>query len=69
MNLKKNLYKDAAPEMADLARAALIEDVKVLEREEVPTKLVRNIMSGKLCRIPVDTPRCCDPSTELYWSM
>lgn len=36
----------------------------------VPTmKTVRNLMSGAAVEIPHDTPRCCDPSSELYWSM
>jgi len=30
---------------------------------------VINIMSGKEVRQSVNTPRCCDPSSELYWSM
>lgn len=29
----------------------------------------RNMMSGKLFRQPINTPACCDPSTETYWSM
>lgn len=38
--------------------------------EFVPTmKTVRNLMSGKDIQIPHDTPRSCDPSSELYWSM
>ena len=38
--------------------------------EAVPTmKTVRNLMSGKDIEIPHDTPRCCDPSSEAYWSM
>jgi hypothetical protein len=39
--------------------------------ESVPqkTRIVKNLMSGKDVEIPVNTPRCCDPSTELYWSM
>lgn len=32
-------------------------------------KWVKNIMSGRWIQIAEDTPRCCDPSTELYWSM
>jgi hypothetical protein len=32
-------------------------------------KKVRNLMSGAEIEIPVDTPRCCDPSSELYWTM
>ena len=38
--------------------------------EYVPTtKMVRNLMSGELVEIAHDTPRSCDPSSELYWSM
>jgi hypothetical protein len=33
------------------------------------TKTVRNLMTGELVEIPHDTPRSCDPSSELYWSM
>jgi hypothetical protein len=36
---------------------------------EKKTKIVTNAISGNLCRIPVNTPACCDPSTETYWSM
>lgn len=28
-----------------------------------------NLMSGKKFTLSVNTPRCCDPSSELYWSM
>lgn len=35
----------------------------------VEMKVVRNLMSGAEIEIPVDTPFCCDPSTETYWSM
>lgn len=38
--------------------------------EYVPTyKYVKNLMSGKEVKIEHDTPRCCDPSSELYWTM
>lgn len=30
---------------------------------------VTNLMSGKEIDIAEDTPRSCDPSSELYWSM
>jgi len=33
------------------------------------TKTVVNLMTRKEIVIDVDTPRACDPSTELYWSM
>ena len=32
-------------------------------------KPVRNLMTGETVYIAHDTPRSCDPSTELYWSM
>lgn len=38
--------------------------------EFVPTmKTVKNLMTGKDIEIAHDTPRSCDPSSELYWSM
>lgn len=38
--------------------------------EAFPTmKTVTNLMTGKPIQIPHDTPRSCDPSSELYWSM
>jgi len=33
------------------------------------TKTVKNLMTGQDIQIPHDTPRSCDPSSELYWSM
>jgi hypothetical protein len=33
------------------------------------TKTVKNLMTGEEVTIPHDTPRSCDPSSELYWSM
>ena len=32
-------------------------------------KTVRNLMSGQDVEIAHDTPRSCDPSSELYWTM
>ena len=38
--------------------------------EYFPTmKTVTNLMSGKEVQIERDTPHCCDPSSETYWSM
>lgn len=33
------------------------------------TEQVRNLMSGKLVTQSVNTPGCCDVSSETYWSM
>jgi len=30
---------------------------------------VKNLMSGKDVVIAKDTPHCCNPSSETYWSM
>lgn len=38
-------------------------------RANGPTKMVKNLMTGEMIEIPRNTPRSCDPSTELYWSM
>jgi hypothetical protein len=36
----------------------------------MPTmKTVVNLMTGEDVVIPHDTPRSCDPSSELYWTM
>jgi hypothetical protein len=35
----------------------------------VGTKTVKNLMTGEDVVIAEDTPHCCDPSTETYWSM
>ena len=32
-------------------------------------KTVKNLMTGADVLIEHDTPRSCDPSSELYWSM
>jgi len=33
------------------------------------TRVVKNMMTGADVEIDWDTPRSCDPSSELYWSM
>lgn len=56
-------------EMRKLALDMLTVD-PALRVEVVPTtKRVRNLMSGEMVEIPHDTPRSCDPSSELFWSM
>ena len=32
-------------------------------------RTVVSLMTGKEVSIAADTPRCCDPSFEAYWSM
>jgi len=41
-----------------------------LEKQVRPkTRKVVNLMTGTELEIDYDTPRSCDPSSELYWSM
>lgn len=35
----------------------------------VGTKTVKNLMTGKDVVIAEDTPWCCNPASETYWSM
>lgn len=48
----------------------LVADVETW-REAFPVKMVqkRNALTGKMYWEADDTPRCCSPSSELYWSM
>lgn len=32
-------------------------------------KVVKNLMTGAEVELTANTPRSCDPSSELYWSM
>ena len=52
--LKQNLYKD--------------RDGWILTFEPM-TKIVKNLITGKMVEIDYRTPHSCDPSTETYWSM
>ena len=44
---------------------------KMLKRNVTHTdyKEVKNLMTGKDVVIPADTPWCCNPASETYWSM
>lgn len=59
--------------MAREVRELLLSGLYTVDQfrfEYVPTtKWVRNLMSGEMVEIAHDTPRACDPSSELYWSM
>jgi hypothetical protein len=35
----------------------------------VGMKTVKNLMTGKEVQIAEDTPWCCNPASETYWSM
>lgn len=61
--------KSAINYMAKLGKGYSVTDKATFLAIPVPTKKVRNLMSGVEIEIPVNTPRCCDPSSETYWSM
>ena len=50
------------------------ESYKVLSSEDfareypVGTKVVKNLMTGENVVIAEDTPWCCNPASESYWS-
>ena len=49
--------------------AKTLEAFKVLNPGFVfPMKTVKNLMTGKLVQIEADTPWCCNPASETYWS-
>jgi hypothetical protein len=49
----------------------ITSELKIIESStyQAPMKKVKNLMSGVEIEIAADTPRCCDPSSELYWTM
>jgi hypothetical protein len=56
-------------EVSELLTSGLYT-VDMFRIEFHPTmKTVKNLMTGKDIQIESNTPRCCDPSSELYWSM
>jgi hypothetical protein len=67
-------------QLLDRDRAAVDREIRELRvplypesgwRFEVTpaTRTVRNLMTGELIEIATDTPLCCDPSSERFWSM
>ena len=38
-------------------------------KDVVTTKKVKNLMTGKEIEIPSNTPNCCNPASESYWTM
>jgi hypothetical protein len=72
-------YETAGAAAAGLTRAvnsgkAKREDYEICDIatfhdriEKKETKV--NLMTGKEFKQSVNTPHCCDPSTETYWSM
>lgn len=66
--LKAAITRDSKREKPRYVNAVIC-DKNTYDLLYARTKVVRNLMNGKEIRIDVNTPMCCDPSTELYWSM
>lgn len=65
----KNVYDHDISEQTqqDMIRYYAATNCRVIF--EPATKIVKSLMTGAAVEIDADTPRCCDPSSELYWSM
>jgi hypothetical protein len=48
-----------------------VDQLNIIERASytAPKITVKNLMSGKDVEIDADTPWCCNPASETYWSM
>ena len=44
-------------------------DSVTYQKDIVKMKTVKNLMTGEDIQIPSNTPLCCDPSSETYWSI
>ena len=64
-HLTRMAKADGALNTADYAIAPTREFWDSIEKKEV----VKNLLSGKDVVQSVNTPACCDPSCETYWSM
>ena len=69
-----NTHSGAKRSMTCMNRNANSDEYAVAEegfyeKNIVWRKKVKNLMTGQEIEIPSNTPRCCDPSSELYWTM
>jgi hypothetical protein len=48
-----------------------LADLTIVDRAtyRAPKITVRSLMTGKEVEIDADTPNCCNPASETYWSM
>jgi hypothetical protein len=64
------VFKDkTVAEMAALVEAFEMMNPTVRIEYNPAMMTVKNLMSGKDVQIPTDTPWCCNPASETYWSM
>ena len=48
---------------------AFMEETMFYLKHPVGMKTVKNLMTGKDVQIAEDTPWCCNPASETFWSM
>ena len=46
-----------------------VEESWFLLKYPMGKRVTKNLMTGEIIEIPADTPYCCDPGTERFWSM
>ena len=48
-----------------------VDELDIVDRAayRAPTKIVKNLMTGVEVEIDADTPWCCNPASETFWSM
>lgn len=66
-DLTKTELDTKMQECANTAAEFLDLSTCVIEYTEFQT--VKNLMTGKEVQIAADTPWCCNPASETYWSM
>ena len=47
----------------------VLSEVDFAKEYPVGTKVVKNLLTGENIVIAEDTPWCCNPASETYWSM
>lgn len=48
---------------------AFMEETLFYIKHPIGNKVVKNLMTGEDVVIAEDTPWCCNPASETYWSM
>lgn len=67
--IKDYTFTDRTEQDMEIAVACINTGSKYSVTYHPAKKIVTNLLSGIEVEIDYDTPRCCDPSSELYWSM
>ena len=72
MPIKYYTYRKAAHNrLYEMGAGYSVTDVATFNdiRKNGPTKMVKSLMTGEMVEIARDTPWCCNPASETYWSM